>query len=114
MAREQNPFDNRILQIKRKHGKLSHGYALRLDKNNVLVPRPRAVRLAFPWKALCIVAVVALGLKAYLMTALDAQTYASKVDALAQGHTVEQVGAWMMQPDPASGAVARVMRMMRG
>lgn len=114
MAREQDPFYERIHQIKQKHSKLSHGYALKVDKNNLIVPRPHNVPLAFPWKALCAAALVALGFKAYLMVALDAQTYASKLSALQNGRVLEQAGAWIMQPDPASEAMAQMMRMMRG
>jgi hypothetical protein len=47
------------------------------------------------------------------MTVMDAPTYAGKLDTLSQGHMFEQAGAWVMQPDPATDAVARVMRMMR-
>ena len=114
MSREREPFYKRIRQIQRQHRRLAHGFALRIDENNLIVPRPHYVSFAFPWRGLCAAFLVALGFKAYLMVALDAQTYASKIDALAQGHAVEQVGAWMMQPDPASGAMADLMRMMRG
>ena len=114
MSREREPFYDRIRQIQRQHRQLAKGYSLTVDQNNLIVPQPQYVTVAFPWRALCIAVLVALGLKAYLMAAMDAQTYASKLDALARGHAVEQVGAWMMQPDPASGAVAQVIRMMRG
>ena len=114
MSREREPFYKRIRQIQRQHRRLANGFSLEVDENNLIVPRPQYMTLAFPWRGLCAAFLVALGFKAYLMVAMDAQTYASKLDALAQGHAVEQVGAWMMQPDPASDAVARVMRMMRG
>lgn len=113
MTREQDPFYKRIRRIQRQHRKLASGSVLKVDNNNLIVPRPRHATLSFPWRGLCLAFLVALGFKAYLVFALDAQTYASKLDALAQGHTVEQVSAWMMQPDPATTAVARVMRMMR-
>ena len=114
MSREREPFYKRIRRIQRQHRRLATGYSLRIDKNNLIVPHPRYATLAFPWRGLSMAAIVALSFKAYLMVELDAQTYAGKLDDLAQGHAVEQVGAWMMKPDPASDAMARVMRMMRG
>ena len=114
MSREQDPFYKRIRRIQRQRNKLAAGYALKVDKNNLIVPRPHYVRLTFPWRGLCLAFLVALGFKAYLMTSLGAQTYASKLETLSQGHPFEQVGAWMMQPDPASDAMARMMGMLRG
>ena len=114
MTRQRDLFAKRIRQIKRQHAKLSQGFALKVDKNNLIVPRAPVFQLAFPWKGLFVALCVALSFKAYLMATFDAQTYASKLDAMAQGHPVEQVGAWIMQPDPASDAMARMMRLMQG
>ncbi|MFZ3581372.1 hypothetical protein ACOI1H_04255 [Loktanella sp. DJP18] len=114
MTRVQDPLHQRIRQIQRKHSKLSQGYVLKVDRNNLIVPHPHHKTLAFPWKALCVAAFVALGFKAYLMMSLDPQSYASKLSALQNGRVFEQAGAWIMQPDPASEAMAQMMRKLRG
>ena len=114
MMSQREPFYERIRRIQRRRRKLAQGFGLKIDENNLIVPKPHLVALAFPWRGLCMALLVALGLKAYLMASLDSQTYASKLAALSRGDPVEQVGAWMMQPDPASGVLAQVMRLMRG
>jgi len=112
MPTVHKPFEIRIRKIQKRHLRLAQGYALKVDKNNLIVQQPRYLNLQFPWRALVVVIMVGLGFKGYLMVALDGPTYASKVDALSQGHPLEQAGAWVMQPDPASDAVARMIRMM--
>ncbi len=114
MSAHRDSFYKRIRRITRQHSKLSGGYSLRLNKQNLIVAQPHFNALAFPWKALFVSALIALVLKAYIMAAMDAPTYAGKLDTLSQGHMLEQAGAWVMQPDPATNAVARVMRMMHG
>ena len=113
MSGHRDQFYKRLRRITRQNNKLSGGYTLRLNKQNLIVARPHFTALAFPWKALFVTALIALGFKAYIMTVMDAPTYAGKLDTLSQGHMFEQAGAWVMQPDPATDAVARVMRMMR-
>ena len=114
MAREHDPFYARIRRIQRQHRRLAPGYALTIDKNNLIVPRPQTVTLAFPWKGLFLALVIAMVFKAHVMATLDPQTYDNRLNALARGHVAEQVAAWVMQPDPVSTTVARMMRMIRG
>ena len=114
MALEHKPFEQRIRRIVRRRRKLAGGYALTLNANNLIVPRPHYVTLAFPWRGICLALLVGLGFKAYLLATLDAPTYSEKLTLLAEGRPIERAGAWVMQPDPASIAVARVIRLVQG
>jgi|TARA_R110000787_G_scaffold165856_1_gene278943 hypothetical protein len=114
MTGQQDTFYKRLCRIARQHNMLSRGYVLKLNKDNLIVPHPHFTPRAFPWKALFVSGVIALGFKAYIMAVIDEPTYTSKLVALSQGHALERAGAWVMQRDPATDAVARVMRMMRG
>ena len=114
MSRDSDTFSARVSRILRHRQKLEAGFALKLDENNLIVPRPRYVRLRFPWRGLAMAALVALALKAWIMVALDPQGYDARLARLEAGHPVERIGAFVMQPDPASDALAQAMRMLRG
>ena len=114
MALEHKPFELRIGRIMRHRRKLAGGYDLILNADNLIVPCPHAATLAFPWRGLCLALVVGLGFKALLMATFDAPTYTEKLTMLAEGRPLERAGAWVMQPDPASIAMARVIRLVQG
>ena len=114
MSRVQDPFYKRISRIQRQHRKLAGGYALRVDSNNLIVPRPVYVTFSFPWRGLFLALMVALAFKAYVISAIDPQTYAAKLNALTTGHPIERVGAFVMQPDLATETLADLLRQMRG
>ncbi len=108
--RVSKPFDQRVRKIQRQHRALSQGYSLKIDRNNLIVPRPRYAVIQFPWKAICIAAIIGLGFKSYVMTTYSADAYAAKIAQLAAGPLLEQAGAFVMQPDPVASAIAGAMR----
>ena len=113
MALEHKPFENRVGRIVQQRRRLAGGYGLTVDSNNLIVPRPQHVTLVFPWRGLCLALLIGLAFKAYLLATFAAPAYADRLAILETGRPVERAGAWVMQPDPASVALARVIRLLQ-
>lgn len=112
MIISQQVFQKRLRRIMRRRRQLLAGFSLKLDGNNLLVAHPRHVMPRFPWRAIAMVLVIGFAFKAYLIAALGDATYLSRLGGLTHGHALEQAGAWVMQPDPASQVVAGLMRQL--
>jgi len=95
-------FGKRLDRINKKHGKLSGGYVTVMNSDGLLVAQPRRSRFSFPWRGLALVAVMFVLFKGLLMASLGETEYSERALGLQAGTTVEQVGAWAMQPDPVT------------
>ena len=101
-------FDRRLRQLDRKHSRIaSRGHAARMGRDGLvsMVPRRRTPR--FPLGAVLSVLAVAFAFKAVLLASMGTASYEAKRAELAAGGIVEQVGAWVLQADPLSLALAR-------
>jgi len=100
-------FDNRLRRLQRTHNKMyANGIVRKIGKDGLISAHPRRRMPRFPLKAFSILIVAALLYKSTLFATLGAGVYQERVDALAAGSTVEQGGAWIMQADPATVAIA--------
>lgn len=99
-----NDFYSRVSRIEKSHAK---GYGFEATGT---VSRKSQGRNG--WKALklvkplAIVLVLGIGLKGTIYHYVGAQTYQSRVSALAAGDGIDPVGAWLMYADPATLWVA--------
>ena len=100
------PFDRRLKRIVRNHQRMSHGVVHSVNSNGLIVARPRIYNPKFPIKGLLLTVVAMFAFKGFLFASLGAETFDARVAELAAGSTVEKAGAWVMQADMATVAIA--------
>jgi len=110
MADLFNQFDDRLRRIEESRTRLKRGYSLSVDRDGLIVARPRSVRRGIPIKGIILLVVGFIGFKALLISYLGLETYHDRVTALENGASVEQVGAWFMKADPVSKEIAFKLR----
>ena len=110
MADMFDQFDDRLRRIETTRTRMKRGYKLTVDRDGLIVARPKSSRRGFPIKGAVLLAVGFIGFKALLIAYLGVQTYQDRVSSLQDGAVVEQVGAWFMQPDRVSAMAAAELR----
>lgn len=110
MADSFNDFDNRIARISHNHATMKRGYSLTVDRDGLIVARPKKRRGGFPLKLTLMFIVGFLGFKILLVSFLGLDTYEHRVNELQKGAVVEQVGGWFMQADPVTVQLAAKLR----
>ncbi len=106
MAQANVPFDKRLKRIVRRHDRMQNGVVKTVTADGLIVERPRVYRPKFPLKGLLAVVVLGFLFKGMVFASLGAEQYAERVAQLQQGSVMEQAGAWIMYPDPATVFVA--------
>jgi len=104
------PFDKRLKQINRRHEKMGRGVVRSVNSDGLIVARPRAYRPRFPLKGLIVVLAIGFLFKGFLFAFLGEAEYSERVAQLQAGTAMEKAGAWVMQPDPATLAIAGLMQ----
>ena len=105
-----NEFDARLRSIDKKRSRLKQGYVTVVDRDGLIVTKPRRRRPSFPWKGVALLVLGFFGFKALLMAHLGFGNYADRVAKLEQGGLVEWAGSKLMQQDPLSIYLAREFR----
>ena len=104
------PFDKRLKEINRRHEKMANGVVRRVNADGLIVARPRAYRPRFPLKGLAVVLAIGFLFKGFLFAYLGEEGYGERLAKLQSGASMEQAGAWVMQPDPATKAIAGLLQ----
>ena len=95
-----NDFYSRVSRIEKSHAK---GYGFEapgtVGRKSANRTGSRILKLAKP---LVLALAVGVGIKGVIHYFVGAQTYESRVSALAAGQGFDPVGAWLMHADPAS------------
>ncbi len=100
-------FETRLRRLGRRHEKMyANGIVNKMGKDGLVSAYPRRRMPRFPLKGFVILLSAAFLYKATLLAWLGSDVYAERVTALAEGSAIEQGGAWVMQSDPATVAVA--------
>lgn len=102
-------FEKRLRRIVRSHQRMANGVAYRVDQNGLITAKPRIYNPKFPLRGLILLVGAAFLFKGYIYASLGANTYSERVAGLAEGSLIEKAGAWIMQADPATLAVAQVL-----
>ena len=93
-------FDKRVRAVVRKHDKMRrNGVVHRVGKDGLIISRARFARPRFPWRGVVLVIALGFAFKALLWGQIGAAGYNERVETLRQGTMIEQVGAWLLQPD---------------
>ncbi len=107
MTQAHVPFDKRLKRIVRRHEKITTSGAVRsVNSDGLIVAKPRLYRPRFPLKGLLAVLFLGFLFKGFLLAYLGDDGYAERVANLQSGSTMEQIGAWVMQPDPVTAFAA--------
>jgi hypothetical protein len=95
-----NDFYSRVSRIEKSHAK-GYGFeaAGTVGRKGANRTGARILKLAKP---LVLALAVGVGIKGVIHYFVGAQTYESRVSALAAGQGFDPVGAWLMHADPAS------------
>lgn len=108
---QANTFENRVRRLGRRHSRMyDNGIVRKMDKTGLISAYPRRRLPRFPLRGIAILFLAALLYKAFLLASLGTTVYQNRVDLLASGSFIEQGGAWVMQADPATRAVADFIR----
>lgn len=96
-------FNTRLKKIRRSHRRMSNGYVRMVERDGLLVPVAKSrLSLGFPYRGLMLLVAGILLFKAVLLASLGAGIYDQKLAGFADGSTMEKIGAWVMQADPAT------------
>ena len=98
-------FDKRMEKILRHHHKLSQGYVATITDDGLIVAKPQR-RVRLPWRSILFLLVLGFGFKVGLHAYIGPEAYQARVDALAGGTGLEQIGAWAMTADTLTVAVS--------
>lgn len=111
MSQTAENFDRRLKRVNRRHSRMrENGVVARLGRDGLITAHPRRRLPSFPLRGFAILFLAALLYKGFLFAYLGPQTYEGRVGALAEGSVIEQAGAWLLQADPATQAIAGVIR----
>ena len=105
-AYQFDEFERRMRRINRRHTKLSQGFKTEVNDDGLVVAKPHKRRGGATFRGLALIAVVVLLFKGFLHAQLGVTAYDERVQRLADGNAVEQVGAWVMAADPITLALS--------
>ena len=109
----QTTFDRRVTQVQAKHRRLSDGVSYRIGPDGLITAYPsRRFLPRFPSRGLLLLLATVFVFKSALLLVSGEAVYGARLTELAQGRTVEQAMAWVMQPDPVTRALASGLAMM--
>ena len=100
-------FERRMRRINRRHTKLSQGFKTEVNSDGLVVAKPHKRRGGAMLRGLALIAVVILLFKGFLHAQLGVTAYDERVQRLAEGNVVEQIGAWVMTADPITLALSQ-------
>lgn len=109
MASAQS-FERRLKLINKKRARLADGYVSKVGKDGLIVFRPKRREGGFPIKGLALLVLGFFVFKGVILAHLGDGTFEARLAQLSQGSTVEQAGAFIMQPDLVSQAIAQQLR----
>lgn len=106
----QLEFDKRMRRISKTHARLARGYVTSVNHDGLIIARPVRQGLRFPFRGLFMSFLVLLAFKAFILASLGTGAYSARLDRLESGTTVEQLGAYIMKPDPVTQWIAFQMK----
>jgi hypothetical protein len=108
-AMSQSTFDDRIARVQQRRRRLAAGATLRVGRDGLVTAHPRrAVLPRFPLRGILMTLAGFVVFKAVLLVQLGAATYEARLESLAAGTAIERAGAWVLQIDPATAALAEL------
>lgn len=106
---KQLEFGQRVRRILRRRRALSRGFVIEVKPDGLLTTQPRRDASRNALRSLLLVLLVLLGFKGFLLASLGEPAYFERLARLQGGSLPDRLGAYVMYPDPASAALARLM-----
>lgn len=114
MDQAQKSFHKRGQALQRKHMRMAHGYVTRMNRNGIIEQVPDRHIGGFGVRVVLRLALAVMAFKVFAFAWLGEAPYLSTVQALSTGTMYEKAGAWIMQADPATRALAEVIAPILG
>ncbi len=108
-AYQFDEFERRMRRINRRHSKLSHGFVTQVTDDGLVVAKPRKKRGYALLRGIVVVVLVMLVFKGFLHANLGPMAYQERVDTLAGGNIVEQIGGFAMRADPVTKSLSTAL-----
>jgi len=87
---------------------MTQGFMFRVTPDGLMIPEARRRnRAAVALHSVLIVVAVLFVLKSFMLALLGDETYSDRLATLEAGNAVEEAGAYVMMPDPATTWTAR-------
>ena len=107
MVYTKQDFNDRVNGVDKKQAKLlRRGYTTRVDRNGVIIAKPKSRRFYFPIKGIVLMIGGFLCFKAFMLAANGPDTYQDRLAILQNGTVVEAMGARVLSVDPATQFIA--------
>jgi len=107
MVYTKEDFSARLNHVEKKQSRLlRRGYTTRVDRNGIIIAKPKTMRLRLPVKGAFLLVVGFLCLKALMLSANGPDTYNDRLATLQNGSVVEAMGAKVLAIDPATQFIA--------
>ncbi|MET4102432.1 hypothetical protein ABIE58_001866 [Roseovarius sp. MBR-78] len=106
MSDATREFNARLRRIDASHARLERGYVGKVRSDGLIVFKPRRRRPTVPLRGILYLVLGFIFFKAVVFAHLGGVTYQARVAQLAEGHVLEQAGAWIMQPDMLTRYIA--------
>ncbi|WP_323767011.1 hypothetical protein [Antarctobacter sp.] len=106
MDQAQRSFHKREQALRRKHILMAKGYVTRMSRNGIIEQVPDRHFSGIGLRLVLRLVLVVMAFKVLAFAWLGETQYLSSVDNLSQGAIHEKAGAWFMQADPVTRAVA--------
>lgn len=106
MSSSHEAFVKSQKSVLNKHRRMASGYHTTMDENGTFIQKPNALGgVGFAKPAVLLLGLF-VGLKVLFQAYQGPEEYAEHVDALSQGNLAEQIGSFVMTPDPITSQMA--------
>lgn len=110
MVYTKEDFNARVNSVDKTQSRLvRRGYTARVDKNGIIIAKPKVKRLRLPVKGAFLMVTGFLCFKALMLSANGPETYKERLAILQNGNVVEVVGSHVLAIDPATQYIANKM-----
>ncbi|MEO0390600.1 MAG: hypothetical protein AAF218_06620 [Pseudomonadota bacterium] len=107
MLETKDHFNSRLRGLNRKHTAMRNGYVTQLRGDGLIVITPRRARRGMPMKGMLLLAIGFFAFKAFVLISIGDASYEARLQSLRAGTMAEQAGAWALQVDPVTAALAQ-------
>lgn len=107
MVYTKQDFNSRLNAVDGKHSELvRRGYTTRVDKNGIIITKPKRARLRLPLRGVFLLVLSFLCFKALMLIANGPDTYNDRLASLQNGNVVEAMGSTLLVIDPVTQFIA--------
>ncbi len=105
-------FSSRVGKINRDHDRKQRGYIISIRKDGLITfkPKNRYYNSTLPLRGLIFLIIGFFLFKGLILAHAGTSVYSERLTLLQEGSLVERAGAYVMQVEPVSQAIATQMR----